>query len=459
MPGKILRAWLERLVENPLLRRVIKNSAYLFSATGFAVAASFFQNLLVTRLLGVYYLGLLGGIIKFTSVLNKLFSFRMNELVIRYVGMYSEQKDSQRAAAVFKAACLVEGTTSLLAYGAVFLLAPLGARYFAKDLATTEWFVLYGLVVIANLVLESATGLLHALNRFKRHAVLSILESTVTLVVISWAFFTRGGLLEVLLAYMAGKAVFSVGITLQAFTEGTRAWGGGWWRAPLSLLQGQGREMAHFAISTNISATINLVNKDSEELWVLFFRGPIENGYYKQALALSNLVLLPIAPLPQATYPELTREVSKKNWQNVRYILLQGSRVAALYTVPVVIGLVFFGQPLIEFLYTAAFLPAYPALVVLLVGFLAANVFYWNRTALLALDKPGYPTRVNLVAAILKVGLALVLLPMFGYVASAALLSGYYIFSVGLNARKAFQTLHERETALAQPEEAAGKAS
>ena len=69
----------------------------------------------------------------------------------------------------------------------------------------------------------------------------------------------------------------------------------------------------------------------------------------------------------------------------VRYILRQGSRLAFLYTAAAALFLLLFGRPLIRYLYRPEFLPAFPALLILLAGFLVANSFYWNRTALLAL--------------------------------------------------------------------------
>ncbi|MFQ5615205.1 MAG: lipopolysaccharide biosynthesis protein, partial [Anaerolineales bacterium] len=252
-------------------------------------------------------------------------------------------------------------------------------------------------------------------------------------------------LFPVVAAYMSGKLVYGAGVAIFALIEATRRWGWSWFRSPISLLRGQFRELFRFAFSTNISATINLVNKDSEELWVLLLRNPTEAGYYKQAIALANLVLIPIAPLPHVTYPELTREVARKAWDNVRYILKQGSRLAASYTGLATLGLVIFGRPLITLLYSPEFLPSYPALLILLVGLLVANTFYWNRTALLSLNRPDYPTKVNAAAAFLKVILVFLLVSRFGYFASAALLSGYYIFSIGLNVRKTYQELGERE--------------
>jgi O-antigen/teichoic acid export membrane protein len=443
-----IRNLITRLLENELVRRVLKNSAYLFSATGISAALSMVQGILAARLLGVAGYGILGAITMFTSVVNKFISFRMNELVIKYVGQYTEQDDQPRAAAIYKAASLVEVTSSVLAYGLVWLLAPIGAFYFAKDAELARWFQIYGLIVLANLMAESSTGLLQIFDRFRNIAIINVAQSALTLGLIAAAFvrFEFLGadgdpMLGVVLAYMAGKISAAVLLTLSAVIEAGRHWGAGWWRTPLVLLRNQARELIHFGVSTNLSATINLVNKDAELLWVSFFRNPTETGYYKLALALANVVQLPVAPMPQATYPELSREVSRANWLNVRYILRQGSLLAGGYTLATTLFLVVLGRPLIDLVYTPEFSPAYPALVILLGGFLVANTFYWNRSALLALGLPEYPMKVNFITALLKVGLSLLLVPTFGYLASAALLSGFYILSISLNVRKARQVL------------------
>ena len=437
----------QRTLANPLIRRVLKNAAYLFSASGISVVLGFFQNLLVTNLLGVALFGILGGVVKFTSVLNKLGSFRMNELVVRYVGDSLEQGDERRAAAVFKFAALVEAGSSLFSFGLIMLLAPVGARFLAKDIAFSQVFALYGLIVVGNLFFESASGLLQILDRFRLIAVMQVIQTVITLLLIAWAYLAGGGLTAVVLAYMAGKLINGVGVALLAGLEAGRQLGPGWLKVPIASLRGEFRALLKFAFSTNISATINLVNKDSEELWVLLLRNPTEAGWYKQAIALANLVLIPISPLPQATYPELAREVARKAWDNVRYVLRQGSRLAALYSGVAALVLVVFGRWLIARLYTPAFLPAYPALLILLVGLLIANTFYWNRTALLSLNLPAYPTKVNASAAVAKIALGLLLVPRYGYLVSAALLAGYYLFSISLNARKTYREIGLRERA------------
>lgn len=425
-----IQNWLEkfsdRFFTNALIRRIVKNSGYLFGTTGVSAASSMLQGILAARLLGAAGFGILGTITLFTSVINNLISFRMGELVVKYVGQFTEQEDLSSAKATFKLAAMVEMLASLIAFSLIVLLAPVGARYFAKDINTAPLFVLYGLILIANLIAESSTGFLQIFDRFRRLAGLGIVQSLVTLAIIVVAYLSSWGLGGVLVAYLVGKTVGALGITAAALVEAQRRWGAGWWRTSLQPIRSNLREMVNFAVSTNISATISLVTKDSELLWVSLLRSPTEAGYYKLALALANMVQMPVEPLPQATYPELSRQVARQQWDSVRTILRQGSRIAGGYSLFAALFLVIFGQPLIRIVYSPEFLPSYPALVILLAGLLVANLFYWRRITLLALGRADFPAKVNALLAALKVAGTLAFVPRMGYLASAALLTVFY---------------------------------
>lgn len=414
------------MLQNPLFRRVVKNSGYLFSGTGVSAALGMLQGILVARLLGVEGYGIVGVITLFTGIVNNLISFRMGEVVIKYVGEYVEAGNEKQAAALFKLAALVEMGASVVAFALLVLLAPLAAQYLAKDASLTGLFVLYSLVVLANLIAESSTGLLQIFDRFRPIAILGLVGNIVTLALVALVYWLRGGLAGILLAYLIGKAVSALGLSLVALLESSHRWGRGWWRASLQPLRPRFRQLTHFAVSTNISASISLITKDSELLWVSLFRGPVETGYYRLALTLTNLVQMPISPLPQATYPELSRQAARGEWQQMRSLLRQGSQLAGGYTLAATVFLIILGKPLIAWLYTPQFLPAYPALLILLLGYLVANTFYWRRSALLALGRADFPAKVNLVLAAFKMAGILLLVPRYGYLASAALLTGFY---------------------------------
>jgi O-antigen/teichoic acid export membrane protein len=368
--------------------------------------------------------------------------------VVKYVGEFEEKKYPQQAAAVFKAAVLVEILTSLAAFGLVWLISPLGAKYFAKDISLTDQFTFYGVIILFNLITESSTGLLQINDRFRRLAGWNVVQSIFTLLIILAAYLNNGNLTHVLLAYMFGKAVGAFGLLFNALQVANHRWGKLWWTVDLRILKPRSRELTHFAISTNLSASISLVTKDSEILWVSLFRPNTEVGYYKLALALANMVQLPTSPLPQVTYPELAREVSRKNWKIVRYILRQGSLLAGGYAFLATLALVILGKPLITLFYTQEYLPAYPALMILLIGYLVADAFYWRRIALLSFGKPDFPVKLNFILSLLKITAAFLLIPRFGYLVSAGLLAAFYWLGSLISWLKIRQLLLDGEKAI-----------
>jgi O-antigen/teichoic acid export membrane protein len=441
------QAFITRLQDNELILRIVKNAGYLFSATGVSSALGMVRSILAGRLLGPATFGILGALTGFTSVVNRFASFRMNELVVRYVGHYQENGDQHRAAAVFKVASLLEIGSSFLAFILILFLAPLGARFFAHDPNLDFWFKIYGSIVLANLIYESATGLLQIFDRFRTLAIVNVVQSALTLILVVVAFFAKLGLNAVVVAYMVGKIGGSLAISIAALVEARRNWGSDWWRTPVGLLKTEMRSLLTFAFSTNLSSTISLVAKDSEVLWVSAFLGTKPAGYYMTALKLTGLIQLPISPLPKATFPELAREIARKNWDNVRYVLRQGSRLAAAYSIPITLGLALFGRWVIQLTYGPEYLPTYEPLIILLIGFTFVNIFYWNRVALLSLARPVFPTIVNFTGMVLKLSCIFLLVPRWGYLAFAVLLSGYYIFTVGIAAARVFIDIRSRSMA------------
>jgi O-antigen/teichoic acid export membrane protein len=453
IPPSPLRRLMARFLGNPLLQRVIRNSGYLFSASTLAALLSMGQSGLSARLLGAAGFGLLGIVTQFASVLNSLTSFRMNQLVVSYVSHFGARGQDRHAAAVFKAAGLAEMCSSVLAYALVLALAPLGARYLAHDPLTSSLFAVYGLIVLANLMAESSTGLLQVFNHFGTIAAVTVGQSALTLLLIGAVFFTRGGLMHVLLAYLIGKAAWAVSITGAALWQARKHWGAGWWKAPLRLLADHRRELLRFAINTNVTTSLNLVTRDSELLWLSAFSTPAQVGYYKVALAIRNVLINPVEPLISTTYREVTREVAGRRWANVRYLLRSGSLIAAAWTLPASLGLAVLGSWAISLVWGPGFESAYVSLLILLVGVAAVNIFYWNRNVLLPLGMPEYPTKVHLVAALLKVGGIFLLVPVWGANGMAVLLSAFY---VGTSGSLVWKTMRELRRAEAETPTQAG---
>jgi O-antigen/teichoic acid export membrane protein len=199
-------------------------------------------------------------------------------------------------------------------------------------------------------------------------------------------------------------------------------------------------------LSTNLQGTVNLIVRDSETLFITALRSPAEAGYFKIALGVINLVMLPIEPFISTTYAEITRTIARNERKLTRSLLKRVTGIAGVWTLAAAGFLIIGGFWLIPFLYGAEFSPAYPAVIILLVGYGCANVVNWNRPLLLALGMPGYPLKVSAWVGLVKTALTLAILPAWGYLAEAALVSSYLVITVGLNVLRGLRELPPKDS-------------
>lgn len=412
-----------------LLQRVVRNSSYLFGSNTIAALLNVVQGIFVVRLLGDAGYGLFTIVTDFASNTNRLLSFRMSEVVVKYVGEALAQEDKERAAALVKGIGLTEAVTSVAAYLVLLALSEWGARTFADNATVVYLFRFYGLFLLANLIYETSVGVLQTTDKFKRVALANFYQSIAVTLLILLAFVVDWGMLGVLTAYLIGKTVAAIMIAVFAVRELNHKLGQAWIRAPLSLVR-DWRSILRFAFSTNLNGTINLFARDNLRLYLAAFLPDAQIGYFKLASHLLNLVMLPIEPFIWPTYAEITRTVAQQQWQATRRLLKQVSTIGGVWTLLAGGGLIALGWWIIPFLYGSEMAPAYLSLVILLIGYAFANIFNWNRPLLLALGHPGYPLMVAAVVGAIEVTLIFTLVPRGNYLTAAAIFSGYLAVSI-----------------------------
>src|SRR5688572_13221643 len=198
------------LREDPLLQRVVRNSSYLFGSNTLSSALGVLQGILVVRLLGDSGYGLLTIVMDFASNTNRLLSFRMSEVVVKYMGEALAQEDKGRAAAILKGVGLLEAAMSILAYLVLLAFAGWGARMLAEDASVVYLFRFYGLFLLANLVYETSVGVLQTTDQFRQVARANFYQSIVVTISIVAVFLLKLGILGILTAYLIGKTAAGI---------------------------------------------------------------------------------------------------------------------------------------------------------------------------------------------------------------------------------------------------------
>jgi O-antigen/teichoic acid export membrane protein len=440
---------------------VVRNSSYLFGSNVFASGLGFIQGIVIIRLIGLANLGMVVIIQTFASNINRLLSFRMSEVVVKRLGPALAEDKKSEAAALVKAAGLTEAAVSLVACLVLALLTPWAARVIAHEAASAPWFLFYGLILLINLVYETSTGILQATHRFNNLARFTLIQAILTFLIIGityilyrWVatqFLAPYLVPAVLLAYVEGKAYYNISLVVLALREINAALGTGWWRSSLEQLPGK-RALAMFAVNTNLNGTVNLIFRDNIPLYLGALLSTAQVGYFSIAFTLISTITLILDPLIAPTYSEISRTIAKLQWDTTLRLL---GRVTALAS-GIVLAIGGFwaltGWWLIPFIYKPAALPAYPILLILLLGYGFAGIFQWNRSLMLSLGKAGYPVLILVLTGVIELGLIFALVPRYGYLMMGAIFSGYFIVSNGfISLRGLLEVRQRRMAAMGQP--------
>jgi O-antigen/teichoic acid export membrane protein len=435
---------LSKFKDDPLFARVIRSSGKLFSANTISLGLSVLQGVMVARLLLPEGLGLIRVVMAYASTVNSLLSFRMSELVVRYGGEYLGRGEKDKASAVMKAAGLVEAFVSLLAFLVVLATAGLAERYFTESTGIAWMFIIYALGLLANFNVETSTGILQVTRKIELQGVFNLTQNILATLIIGAAFIWHGTLPVVLGAYLLGKVILGLAMFIAAQSQLRKTLGADWWRTPLANLTAA-RELARFAVSSNISATIIKIFRESELLWVAFFLPTSLVGLYSVAYTVVSFIAIPADPLISTTFPEINHLVVERSWGQLKSFLRKITTFSFAYNLALGLGFVLFGRWLILIYSGAEFVNAYPALVALTIGIVFNYILFWNRPLLLSLGLPDFPIWVTLAVGLVKVSLAFWLIPKYGILAAGALLSFYYVASVGIMALRGVKEIRQNE--------------
>lgn len=438
------------LLEDELLERVVRNGAHIFSGNAASLILSVLQGILAARMLGAANYGLIAVVMSFTSTINGLLSFRMGELVVRYGGEFLERGEKPKAAALVKLAATAEAAVSVLAFFAVVAGAGLASRFVSKTPGSEWMFAMYAAGLLFNFSAETATGVLQITNQIKVRGTINFVQALFSAGMIGAAYLWLRGpsvpvttlLLAVLGAYLAGKAILGIGLFVAAWKAASRALGVGWQSARISELRPL-RKLLGFGASSNLSATAILVFRESEVLWVGMLLNSEAAGLYKVAYTIVGLLSIPADPLILSVYPEANRLVVQQAWKKLRSFLKSITGLALLYNTILALVFIGLGRWMLS-IFGAEFVVAYPAMLALLAGLVFNYTLFWNRPLLLSFGLQQYALGAIVMAGALKLALAIPLVPRYGYVMEATLLSAYYLLSVGMIAGRGVHEVNRR---------------
>ena len=157
----------------------------------------------------------------------------------------------------------------------------------------------------------------------------------------------------------------------------------------------------------------------ADTLMLGVFKTSVEVGIYSAARPLAGGIAFPLASLLLIYMPVISRLYGKGMLNEVRRNYLILTKWICLATLPLFLILFLFPEIVLNFLYGPDYILSANVLRILSLGFIVHNFVGPSGSTLVAMGHPRFIMFASLVAAILNIGLNVILIPSFGIVGAA----------------------------------------
>jgi len=426
-PNRRIRDWLAG--ETPLLRTV-RNTGWLLISKLLGAVLSLLYLAMAARGLHAAGFGEFALILGLAQGMASLVGFQSWRIVLRWgTEPMLAGRDAQVSALLWFCGIL-DLLAALAGCAMTVLLVRFLTPHFGWSRSTADHAILFAFVLLLT-VRSTAVGALRLHDRFRDGA----LADTATPVF---------RMIGALVAVFAGASVdgFLCAWAVAEVATAAAYWGLVWYRirpetARLRLADIAGVPRAldgfwRFALFANLNSTFSSASQQVALLAVGYVAGPVSAGYFRLAHQLGQALLILAEMLSRSLYAEMAR-ISASRSQVAMATLLDRTNRAALFgglAVFCVVGVL--GRPALYLIGGAAYVPAYPALVILGAAAAVQLVGVSFEPALMALGRTGTLLMVRAVALLCLAALLALLLPRIGILGAAFAMLADAIAAVAL---------------------------
>lgn len=403
---------------------VLRNSAFGIVAQLAIKALSFGFSVLVVRQLGAEAFGQYAAIVAFGALFAFISDLGLSPYAVREVARWRDLPDG------------LPRVQSL--YSNVLILRLLLAALAAMLVTFTAWLSGRPAVMVGAIALNACGLILYAVQGTS-DAVLAGFErldlSAGAKVVNQLAFVAAGALVlflgfgyyGLIVATLLGVALMTVVCWRGVYRLGVRPGRASLGRWPKLLRASMPFGVIGFALGLSYKFDSVILN---------IFRNDAETGYYNAAYNLIFSAALVSNVFNTALYPSLARRAVNEP-DSLPRIYERALRYMMLIALPIAVGGWALAGQLIPFLFTADYLPAVPALRIIIWALPLMFASEFLGYIVLISGREGRAARAVLVSTGLNVIMNLLLVPRFGFIGAAvmtvlteAVLVGQYVWAL-----------------------------
>ncbi|MBT89359.1 MAG: hypothetical protein CMN79_02545 [Spirochaetales bacterium] len=391
-------------------KRILKNYKLLVSTKIISGLASVITLLLIARFLGVKEFGVFAMVISSVEILNILFSFRVWDTTVKFIGDNATNK--QNISSYISFSMLVSFFSSLLSLMLIFFLADWVTYHLFGDLNITTLPGFYSINFLAKLISiyafsvlfisinDNFDGILRTYNQYNSILKINIITNLSRLVLVALSIYYYGTLIKIFICFVLA---FAIG-TLLRFIYLTRALNKEEIDFELShsLNHSEQFDYLKFMSNAHFSNILNLANdKNLGVLVVGYFVGPFYAGLYRVARAITKIIRRIMDPALEIIFPEFVKLNTEKDFQNYKKVIVESVKMLLFSSSIVGLGIYVFSSEIIVLFFGTEYIQAESALFILIIAMIIHNGIYWINPSMLALGRAKYLTIITIITALI----------------------------------------------------------
>lgn len=360
---------------------------------------------ILTRALPVEEYGIWGQITVTIGLIPAIATLGLPYTMVRFLAAAKKKEEIQEG---FYSIAFIVLFASAIASLLLFLFSePIAAALFNDNLTIARLLSLITFIACLNVFL---VDFFRAFQQIKRHSIFSLMRTSLRVILVAYFVLSGYGIFGavigllisslVLLLIQAFLVVSEIGITIPKFAHT--------------------KEYLAFGLPIIPTALSHWVVNSSDRYVIGIFLGTAFVGYYSPAYVLSSIIGMLMAPLIFMLPAVLSRYYDENNVEAVKTVLSYSLKYFLLLGIPSAFGLSLLSKPLLTILTTPEIAwQGYLITPFIALSFLLFGAYAVFAQILILKKKTKIEGIVWTMAAILNLGLNLILVPYIGILGAA----------------------------------------
>jgi O-antigen/teichoic acid export membrane protein len=391
----------------------LKNIGHLVSGSSGNAILMLVSTTIAARSLGPATYGVLALVLTVGRLSERLIRFESWQPLIRFAASEEITDDPKRMSELYLYGLLLDVGTAVIAALLTIIIGYALMSVIGLKPEHMPMVAIYALAIATN-IRGVPTAALRFDGKFRTLAYIQMLSSLLRLALAAAGLFLGFSLVEFVIIWTACQMFDS----LLFLWLGMRTIHKKGIPSPLRAnprgLKDRFPGFMAFAWSTNISSTLRTMTQEADTLLVSAFAGTAWAGFYHIAKRIAKVAQQVGAMMQAVVYPDMARMWAKMDYRAFKSTIMRVQAVLGLLGLGLLAAFWLLGSWIMQVAFGPEFADAYPLLIAQLVAVVLIMHAAPSRSALLAMNRPGFVLSVAIASTILFFATAWLTMPTFG---------------------------------------------